>query len=186
MRVSRDEMEKNHERILAGASRLLRGRGVENTGVADVMKEVGLTHGGFYRHFKTKDALVAAALESAFAERFAELDARYEADPAPAALADYEALYLSDAHRTHPEYGCPVAALGGDVARGSDALKTAFGAGIQRLIALIAKGMAGSDDERWQNAARDLAMLAGAIMIARACDPETGNAVLNACRSPKA
>lgn len=177
-------MEKNHERIVAGAARLLRQRGVENTGVADVMKEVGLTHGGFYRHFETKEALVAAAVESAFAEQIGALQARFEIDAPTAALAGYEAHYLSDVHREHPEFGCPVAALGGDVARGSDALKITFGAGIQQSIAHIERGMAGSDDERWQNAARDLAMLAGAIIIARASDPETGTAVLEACRNP--
>jgi TetR/AcrR family transcriptional repressor of nem operon len=182
MRVSRHEMDKNHERIVAGAARMLRKRGVENTVVSEVMKEAGLTHGGFYRHFQTKEALLAAAIGSAFAEQTAALEARFKAQAAPAALAGYESHYLSNAHRAHPELGCPIAALGGDVARGSDALKAAFGAGVQQSIALIAKGMTGSDDERWQNAARELAMLAGAIMIARACDPETGSAVLDACR----
>jgi len=68
MRVSREEMEKSHARIVAGAARLLRERGIENTSVADVMNDAGLTHGGFYRHFKTKDDLLIAALDKAFAD----------------------------------------------------------------------------------------------------------------------
>lgn len=182
MRVSQEEMDKSHKRIVEGAARLVRGRGIENTSVADVMSDAGLTHGGFYRHFKTKDALVVAALQAAFEQLTSALDARFDKYEPEAAMADYHADYLSRFHVEKPEIGCPIAALGGDVARGSDALKIAFGAGVNRLTAMLARGMQGSAQEKRIDAARELAMLVGAVVIARASDPETARAVLSACR----
>ncbi len=69
MRMSREAMADHHEQIVSAASRMLRERGIEGTSVADLMQAVGLTHGGFYRHFESKDALVAEAAEAAFAEK---------------------------------------------------------------------------------------------------------------------
>ncbi len=183
MRVSREEMEKSHKRIVEGAARLVRDRGIESTSVDDVMSEAGLTHGGFYRHFKTKDALVAAALQSAFEQLTAALEARFEKYEPKVAVANYHADYLSNMHVEEPGIGCPLAALGGDVARGSDALKIAFGAGVNRLVGTLARGMEGSPQERRAKAGRELAMLVGAVVIARASDPETAHSVLAACRT---
>jgi TetR/AcrR family transcriptional repressor of nem operon len=81
-----------------------------------------------------------------------------------------------------PGRGCPIAALGGDVARGATALKARFGAGARRIIGLLARDLPGSEKARRARAARQLAMMAGAIMIARASDPETARDVLAACR----
>lgn len=183
MRVSQEEMDKSHKRIVDGAARLVRERGIESASVADVMREAGLTHGGFYRHFKTKEALAAAALQAAFEQLTSALEARFDKYEPEAAAAGYRADYLSSLHVENPGIGCPIAALGGDVARGSDALKIAFGAGVDRLIATLAKGMTGSADEQRAAAARELAMLVGAVVIARASDPETARAVLAACRA---
>lgn len=182
MRVSQEEMEESHKRIVQGAARLLRERGIEGASVADVMSEAGLTHGGFYRHFKTKEALVAAALRSAFEQLASALEARFDKYEPEAAVADYRADYLSKLHVEKPGIGCPIAALGGEVARGSDTLKIAFGAGVNRLIATLARGMKGAAQERRVGAARELAMLVGAVVIARASDPEAARAVLSACR----
>jgi TetR/AcrR family transcriptional repressor of nem operon len=182
MRVSKAEMEKSHERIVANAARLVRKRGIEQTSVADVMHEAGLTHGGFYRHFKTKDELVRAAMESAFEEVIGVIETRFERDEPEAAILGFEEHYLSKGHVQHPEMGCPVAALGADVGREPGGAKKAFGEGVKRLIDALAKGMRGTKQERRQQAARELAMLAGAVIIARASDGETANAVLAACR----
>jgi len=181
MRVSQEEKERSHERIVASAARLVRERGIGSTSVADVMGEAGLTHGGFYRHFDTKDALLEAALQSAFDQMASGLEAQLGRD-GPEAAASYQAHYLSQGHMDRPGIGCPMAALGGEVARGPDALKAVFGAGVNRMIAKLAECMQGSDQEKQANAMRELAMLAGAIVIARASDPDTARIVLSACR----
>lgn len=183
MRVSREEMDKSHARIVEGASRLLRERGVESTSVADVMSEAGLTHGGFYRHFPDKEALLAAATDKAFDDMAAALDARFAKYGREGAVADYHADYLSNMHVDQPGKGCPIAALGGDVSRASASLKSAFGGGVRKIIAKLAEGGRGSAEARRSKAARRLAMLVGAVVIARASDAETARQVLEACQS---
>jgi TetR/AcrR family transcriptional repressor of nem operon len=183
MRVSQDEKDRSHRRIVAAAARLVRERGLESTSVADVMSEAGLTHGGFYRHFDTKDSLSAAALQSAFGQIQSELASRLETTEPGAAVAGFHAHYLSEGHVSNPGIGCPIAALAGEVGRASETLKTAFGCGVNRLITQLAMGMPGSESKRRAKATRELAMLAGAVMIARASDPETARAVLSACRA---
>jgi TetR/AcrR family transcriptional repressor of nem operon len=182
MRVSQQEKDRSHQRIVEGAARLFRKHGIETTSVGDVMTEAGLTHGGFYRHFDTKDALAAAAIQSAFEEIGEAIDAQAKQRTPRAAVAEYFAHYLSDVHVQHPEFGCPAAALGGEVARGSDELKREFGAGFNRVLSTLAKGYAGSECEKREAAIRELALRAGAVMLARASDPETAEAVLAACR----
>jgi len=182
MRVSREEKSKSHERIVECAAQLLRQRGVENASVADIMKEAGLTHGGFYRHFEGKDDLIAAALANAFDELLRPVEERIEKGGAAEAVASYRKNYLSDVHVERPEIGCPAAALAGDIARGGEPLKRAFGAGVDRMIEALAAGRPGPEDRRRRQAARDCAMLVGAIVIARASDPQTANEVIGACR----
>ena len=182
MRVSRDEMDKSHGRIVEGAARLVRQRGIEGTSVADVMSEAGLTQGGFYRHFKTKHDLIAAALDWAFGQMTGVLERCFETGSPKEAVAAYHARYLSQEHVATSEFRCPIAALAGDVSRSSGALKEAFGAGVTRTVALLAKGMEGSQARKRAKAIRELALLTGAVAIARASDPETARQVLEACR----
>ena len=182
MRVSQAEKERSHRRIVDGAARLVRERGVDTTSVADVMSDAGLTNGGFYRHFDTKEALMEAAITAAFDQAVAGMEDRLTALGAESGLKGYQSFYLSDGHVKSPGVGCPIAALGGDIARAPDGLKAAYGAGVNRTIATLAKAMHGTDQKRRAGAARKLAMLAGAVVIARASDPETGRAVLEACR----
>jgi len=182
MRVSREEMDRSHERIVEAAARLFREQGVENTSVAGVMAEAGLTHGGFYRHFDTKDSLIAAALEQAF-EQVHELIEADGHDRAPAeARARYHGYYLSEAHLGRPGAACPVATLAGDVARAEPALKDAFGRGVNRMLDALEQQHPGGRKERRMAATREFAMLVGAALIARASDPETAERVLAACR----
>lgn len=187
MRVPQEQMDRNHDRILEGASRLFRERGIENTRVADVMSSAGLTHGGFYRHFDDKETLVLAALQSAFDQIASMLETRADRGDPKAATAAFREHYLSKGHLDNPGQGCPVAALAGDVARGDNGLKAMFGAGVNRLVAALSRGRSvtstATDDERRAAATRELATMAGAIMIARASDPETARRVLAACRS---
>jgi len=184
MRVSREEMDRSHERIVSGASRLLRENGLENTSVADVMQAAGLTHGGFYRHFETKTALVESAIQSAFSQ-MTELIEQNLGDKPPAIgrqmLHDY---YLSEKHLGHPGSGCPVATLAGDIARAEADLKTVFGQGVEQMLRAVALCHTGAQEARETAAIRDFARLVGAAVIARACDPEIAQTVLAACRTP--
>ena len=144
-------------------------------------KEAGLTHGGFYKHFDSKHALVESAIADAFADFVRMLE---EGTALPAAEA-FRALYLSEDHRGHPGRGCPVAALGQDVDRGSARLKAAFGAGVRRLVGALAHGRAGSAPAKRSAAIREFSMLVGAMVIARASDDGTAQEVLAACGSER-
>ncbi|MCA3574762.1 MAG: TetR/AcrR family transcriptional regulator, partial [Aestuariivirga sp.] len=136
MRVSSEEKARSRERIIAAAGRLFRSRGIEGTSVADVMREAGLTHGGFYRHFPDKNALVAAALAAGFAEFAGPLLSG--ADSAQG----FSARYLSPEHRDNPGLGCPVAALAAEVARSDPSLRSAMTSGVESVL----KGLAGGND----------------------------------------
>ena len=188
MRVSQEEKDQSHERIVASAARLMRERGTEGASVADVMRDAGLTHGGFYRHFGTKEEMLAVALQSAFDQTVAELDRRLDrqlGEQAPAAaVAGFRAFYLSRGHLERPGVGCPVAAVGADIGRGPAALKGAFGEGVRRMVAALARGMKGSAEARRAHAMRELALLVGALVVARASDPATAREMLLACQSP--
>ncbi len=129
-------------------------------------------------HFDSKEALVEAALDSAFAQFLKVLQ---EGEPEDAVSA-YCSLYLSDDHKNHPGLGCPVAAVGPQVARMPESLKAAFGAGVKRIVAALARVMKGSAKAKEAAAFREFSMLAGAMVIARDSDGETSRAVLNACR----
>ncbi len=182
MRVSQDEKDRSRSRIVTAAARLLRERGTAGASVADVMGEAGMTHGGFYRHFDTKEALLALALQAAFEGLQSDLDRRFEDGTPEAAVAGFHTCYLSGGHVDRPGIGCPVAAAGADIGRGPDALKRPFGEGVNRIVAALARGMKGSARARRARAMRELAMLAGAVIIARASDPDTAREVLAACR----
>lgn len=184
MRVSQQEKALTHERIVASAARLLRERGVDGTSVNDVMTDAKLTHGGFYRHFADKDALLSAALEQSFADIFGLVDSALESGGEPAqVIAEFQEFYLSDEHAAMPGTGCPVAAVGADVARTSPDLKQRFGNGVNQMIDRLAGGTKGAAGDKKARAMRQFAMMAGAIMIARASDPDTAKAILLACRA---
>lgn len=183
MRVSQEEKERTHRRIVEGAARLIREQGIGAMSVADVMENAGMTHGGFYRHFDDKDGLVVAALQAAFSERLAELAARFEDQSPQVAVAAYRSHYLQDGHVAGAAIGCPIPTTAGDVARASNELKATFGNNVREIVALLARGMDGTARECEQRAFREIAMLAGAIMIARASDPNTARDMLKACRT---
>jgi TetR/AcrR family transcriptional repressor of nem operon len=182
MRVTRQAMDSGHGRIVEGAARLLRERGVRGTSVADAMNAAGMTHGGFYRHFRTKDDLVVESLRAAFDDFVTPLESRQHIESAKAVAAEYKAQYLSDEHAANPGYGCPMPALGSDLARESASLKAEFASGLKRVIAALAKSEDGSRSECETAATREIAMLVGAVVLARAVDAETAQHILGACR----
>jgi TetR/AcrR family transcriptional repressor of nem operon len=182
MRVSQTEMDKNHKRIVGGASRLMRKQGIEPTSVNDVMKKAGLTHGGFYRHFDSKESLVNAALDDAFNEVVETIEEFFRARGLEDGANGYYEHYLSEGHVKHPELGCPIAALSMDVARSAASLRGEFGEGFRRVVDKLAQAGSGTAEEKRIAALRKIAMLAGAVMIARASDAKTAREVLAACK----
>lgn len=175
--------QQSHERILDAAARAVRRAGVAGVGVAEVMKEAGLTHGGFYAHFESRDALLAEALEHAGRQSNARvrerMRARADAGESPlSALADE---YLSGAHMEALELGCPVAAVGSDMQRAQDALREVSRNRVRGLAALVAETL--PSDAPPGSAWTLAATLVGAIQLARVLGPEGGGKlVLQACR----
>ena len=174
MRYGPEHKAQSREKILRAAARELRAKGPDRLGVADVMRSAGLTHGGFYAHFASKDALIAEALEAMFAEAAASsrrLDAVLadpQADVRPA-LRGFLAAYLSPAHRDGPQRGCPLPALAGDIARGDAAARDRFARGLARTGARIAAALRRLGDRDSDVGARAVtAQIVGAVALARA------------------
>jgi len=183
MRMSREAMARHHEEIVAAAARMLRERGVEGTSVADLMQAAGLTHGGFYRHFKTKEALVAEASEAAFDGMIESIETNFERLGPTDGLKRFISRYLSSVHVKEPGAGCAVAAFGADAARAGAAVRKTFAERIRKQIEKLATAFDGSATERQAKAASTFATLVGAVVIARAVgESKLAGEVLSACR----
>jgi len=172
-RSSRQEAEVNRERAVAEAARIFRERGVDRTGIAEVMGSIGLTHGAFYSHFESKEALVAQACEHAFTRATNMWLSCLEQgqDASGQILSDVIEHYLSPSHRDKPGTGCPGAALAIDAARDQPdgPLRGAFVAGIRGMISALARMMPASlsSAARRERALVTTATMLGAITIAR-------------------
>jgi TetR/AcrR family transcriptional regulator, transcriptional repressor for nem operon len=172
-RASRAQMELHRQTVLHAASKMVRERGVDGVTVPEVMATAGLTHGGFYRQFESKDALVAQACAAAFTQRLAAMDDALETtDNAEAARRAWLEYYLSPAHRDAPENGCATAALAGDVARAPEgaALRDAYLDGLRKMIEKTERlGNRPADPEaREQEVLVELATAVGALVLSRA------------------
>lgn len=167
MRVSRKAMQRHHDEIVDAASRLLRQCGIGGTSVADLMQAAGATHGGFYRHFASKDELVAEAASAAFTEIVQRLQSYAEREGPPAALLRYVREYLSEEHLENPGIGCPIATYGAEVARSGDVIQKAFARGFDAQLAWIAEALSGPAKQRAERAAEIMATLVGAVVAAR-------------------
>ncbi len=175
-----------HERIVETAARAIRRAGFAGVGVADIMREAGLTHGGFYAHFASRDALLCEAIERAgidSAARIARSSSLRQAQGA-SALRAFVDNYLSERHLASPEMGCPVAALASEIPRQSAAVGQAAAQRVRGMIATVqgalpSPGSAGSRDA----AVAIAGQLVGALQLARALgDNAEGKAVLAATR----
>lgn len=185
MRASREAAAESKARILSEAAKMLRERGVEATSVADVMRAAGMTHGGFYKHFVSKDALTAAAARRAFAEGAERFDHREKRDGHAAAIAAYRRDYLSRAHIEEPGRGCPLASLGAEAGR-SEALAPAFADGLEMLVQRFSRSADAAEGAR-EKSIRDLTMLVGAVVVARAVGPgPLRDEILAACTPRRA
>ncbi|WP_027136129.1 TetR/AcrR family transcriptional regulator [Geminicoccus roseus] len=161
MKVSREQMLENRRRILEAASRLFRDKGVAAVTVAEVMKAAGLTHGGFYGHFQSKDELVAWTVEHALA---ANLAGEVE-------LAEFARSYLSPRHRDERAGGCATVALGPETIRQTPEARAAMTRGLRRQIERLARTAPGADEAaRRQAAIGSWAAMVGALLLARISD----------------
>ena len=180
MRKSRIEAAKTRERIVTAAAAEFRQHGIAATGLADLMKAAGLTHGGFYRHFASKDQLVAEACSAAIAtmtERVASSASRKRGRKGlETAVADY----LSTEHRDNPRDGCPLAALGSEMARADTPTRAAATAGFLKLVDALAGGFGeGKPDEARRRAMVAALTMIGALTISRVVtDQALSNAIL--------
>jgi len=182
MRQSREVKAETRQEIVAAASRLFRERGIEGTSVGEVMQTANKTHGGFYRHFESKEALLVAALEDAFAGMIRRVDEGLADVPGSETIGPFLQGYLSPDLVDDVGGGCPVAALAGDVMRTDEDVRQVFGAGAVKIIRTLAQSLDGPQDESMRRAAQAFAMAAGALMIARASDPDTARLILDAVR----
>jgi TetR/AcrR family transcriptional regulator, transcriptional repressor for nem operon len=172
MRVSRKQADRNREHVIDVASRLFRERGFEGIGVADLMKEAGLTHGGFYGQFKSKEDLKVEASRRALSrnkDRWAQVLAETPSDK----LAALARFYLSDAHRDRRGEGCALAALGGETPRYSPELQAAFKDGIEGYLGLLDEVVpASSGEDRRTKSIAALSTMVGALVLSRAVGDE--------------
>lgn len=172
---SRAEKAATHQKIVEVAAKRFREVGLDGIGVADVMKEAGLTVGGFYKHFGSRDDLVTEALT----EAFKEYD---DAEIKPECAAHFVKSYLSPTHRDEPGEGCPMGALVADVGRAAPATREVYTERVKMNVAFYEKLLGGEGGEhRRRRALLLLAACLGALGLSRAvCDPELSDEVLAA------
>jgi TetR/AcrR family transcriptional repressor of nem operon len=168
MRYSKEHKQETHARIVRKASVRLREKGAHGVGVADLMKEAGLTHGGFYAHFNSREALVIEAFAYAMdrsTERWRKIA---EATPPEQRLSMIVDTYLSPAHRDDPGHGCAVPALSAEIARESAKTRKAFAAKLEQMIDMVADQIPDLPRKAARKqAASALATMMGTLVLAR-------------------
>jgi TetR/AcrR family transcriptional repressor of nem operon len=170
MGYSQADKEATHERIVQAAANRFRREGLAGISIADLMKEVGLTHGGFYKHFDSREELVFEAVDKALQQ--SEMAAAGNPDD-PAALVELLDRYLSPAHRDSPEEGCAVAAFAGEMARNEPRARARYSDQIERNVGrMVARFDAGADAEKRARAILTMSAMVGALNLARAVSDE--------------
>ncbi|HEM7804759.1 TetR/AcrR family transcriptional regulator [Burkholderia cenocepacia] len=180
MGVSRQQAAENRSAIVAAAERLFRVRGVDAVGLTELMKEAGFTQGGFYNHFKSKDALVAEVMEKAMHDR---------ADSPNAGSLDAQvAAYLSPAHRDNLEAGCPLSGFAGDAPRLTETARACYAHGLAAYLDRLER-MVATDGATPEHTRRDalavFSQMVGALVLSRAItgsDPALADEILDAGR----
>ena len=174
--------EASHERIVQAAARAIRRSGYDGTGVADIMKEAGLTHGAFYAHFESREAMLAEAADRAGAESNAFAAQVIASVPPEQALQALMHTYLSKEHQAAIETGCPISALGSEMPRQSPEVRRAATLRIKEMIDLIARQSPDwGQPEAHQRALVSVATMVGTLILARAVDdPALSDALCSA------
>jgi TetR/AcrR family transcriptional repressor of nem operon len=165
-RQSGTKKAETHERILKTAAAAIRRHGYDGVSVAEIMKEAGLTHGGFYAHFESREAMLAEALERAGADSIDNLTRAVAVGGQRDPLESLIASYLSDRHLQAPEAGCTLAALGSETRRQSPAVRRAATLRIKEMVDFIERQMP-EWGERHEEALAVMSCLVGAVTIAR-------------------
>jgi TetR/AcrR family transcriptional repressor of nem operon len=184
MRASREQFAENRQRILEVAGRLFREKGFEGIGVDGIMEAAGLTHGGFYGHFDSKADLADQACSAGMQQSKQKWELLAQASP-EVALTEIARSYLSKRHRDDPGNGCVFAALGGEVARCSDPVRSTVTGGVRAQLGIlerVAKGR--SKASRRKQAITALSGMVGAMVVARLVnDAALSNEILTVAAS---
>lgn len=181
MKVTKAQAQANRAHIVETASVLFRERGYDGVGVAELMAAAGFTHGGFYKHFRSKADLMAEAAASGFSQNLS--------NSAGLDVAGFFNLYVSRDHRDAPSVGCTMAALCGDAARQSEEIKATFAGGIESMLAALEReGTTLGDVDQHNVRAKMIDRLAhaiGAVVLSRACpdDSPLADEILEVCRT---
>jgi len=176
--------EQTRLRVLGEAAGMIRSKGAERVSVAEVMAAAGLTHGGFYAHFNSKDDLVAQAITHMFDAMHTRFLSLTEGREPAAAIANYVDLYLSPAHRLDRADGCPIPTLSGDLPNFSDRARERFTEGTERRVAGLAKladKLGAKDPEALAWSA--VAEMAGALALSRTVSDKRAAAILRNSRA---
>ena len=185
MRYGAEHKEQTRARVLKEAAKAIRAEGPHRIAVAGVMAKAGLTHGGFYAHFKSKNDLVAAAVEQMFLDARTRF-AKETVDRSPAkGLSDYIDFYLSSGHRDARATGCPVTALAADLPRLEGDVRAQYAQGVERLAERLSGHLTALGHQDAQALGRSvLAELVGALSLSRAvADPDQSNLILETSRA---
>jgi TetR/AcrR family transcriptional repressor of nem operon len=184
MRYSESHKERTRLRVLGEAAAAIRTQGAERVSLAEVMAAAGLTHGGFYAHFESKDDLIAQAITHMFDGTYDRLLRVTEGREPAAAIASYVDFYLSPSHRLERANGCPIATLSGDLPNLSDRARERFTDGTERVVAALAKlakklGAKDAEAIAWSA----IAEMAGALALSRTVSDERAAAILRNSRA---
>ena len=184
MRYEQDHKARTHQRILKNAARRFRAEGLNGPGVATVMKASGLTVGGFYKHFRSKDELLAEAIEAGYSEFGEKAFAALKGVAPEERWKEAVRWYLSPEHCEHAETGCPIAALAPEIARTGQAVKKRIAGVMEARRERMLEFMPGrTADERERNYNIIFSAMTGAISIARILpDPVERRKILNSVR----
>src|SRR5271156_156392 len=173
MRVSKEKAARNRERILTSAARLFREQGIAATGVDSITEDAGLTHGGLYSQFGSKEVIAAEAIRFALARGKRGWQRAVEGNPGMRALPAIVDSYLSRAHRNAVGTGCVLAALGTDIARQPRRVRQAFTTEIKDDLEFLSRLMPDEGNAgRYEDAIVTFASMAGALILARAVNDE--------------
>lgn len=184
MRYDAEHKQRTRARVLKEAAAAIRVEGPDRIGVAAIMARAGLTHGGFYAHFASKDVLLVAAIDEMFEAACSWFEALVHDKPPAEGLAAYVAFYLSRWHRDHREESCPIASMAADLPRLGQDARVAFERGAARLTTLLSGRLeAMGQAEAGVQAVSLLSEMVGAVVLARSiAEPEASTAILRASR----
>ncbi|MBW8836984.1 MAG: TetR/AcrR family transcriptional regulator [Burkholderia sp.] len=180
MRRSKADTAETRQHILNTASQAFRKHGIDSISLADIMAEAGLTHGGFYRHFGSKEQLVEEASSTSLLELIHLFRSVAAEKDAPRGLKAIASVYLSKDHRDNAAEGCPLAALAAEIGRSERGTRKAMTEGFRKLVDVVAEQLAPLPSETAKRRAlAALSMMVGALTLSRmVSDPELSDAIL--------